>query len=25
VALERDSKTLFNEVGEIKDSLGKVK
>lgn len=25
VALERDSKTLFNEVGEIKDSLGKGK
>ena len=25
VALERDSKTLFNEVGEIKDSIGKVK
>ena len=25
VALERDSKTLFNEVGEIKDSLGKAK
>ena len=25
VALERDSKTLFNEVGELKDSLGKVK
>lgn len=25
VALERDSKTLFNEVGEIKDTLGKGK
>lgn len=25
VALERDNKTLFNEVGEIKDSLGKGK
>ena len=25
VALERDSKTLFNEVGELKDSIGKVK
>ena len=25
VALERDNKTLFNEVGEIKDTLGKGK
>lgn len=25
VALERDSKTLFNEVGELKDTLGKGK